>query len=384
MASSSKPLTAYNLRSQQTTKISDFASALKKALDAVTPTTERYRDVCVLSLHWENDQMGVAKLNSDLLKVFKNDYNFKTMSFQIPVIGSYLALQNKLTKWATDWGKKDLLRILVYSGHAEYSGTAVFKWLIAGRANAQGNLVGPRIDWRRISGILENVDGDLVYMFDCCSAATVAMEDGPETIAATGWEQSGTDNVHFSFTQALIDTLKDLNGVPETVAGIYARLFRNAYQNQVGSCPVHVPKKGSPSITIKRKVGKEVEKLQASKATGSNRVLLSVKTRGEVSESDINSWEKWLTTNIPPGILSVDVKVEAVFRGSGLLLVTIPVQLWTMLPAHGVAYSFVAHVTSSNTLPSMTRNLAIRPPPPSGQENRRPVQPSHNQRKSIG
>ncbi|OGM48065.1 hypothetical protein ABOM_002868 [Aspergillus bombycis] len=373
-----KPLHAYNLRSEHPKRLQDFASDLKKALDAVTPTTHGYyRDVSVLALHWQNDEMKVGRLESELMNIFAGVYNFRTESYQIPVTGSYPSLNYKLLSWSTSRGGEHTLRIVLYSGHAGYAGTTDLQWFLAGRANAKGDLVGPRIDWRRISGAVDNIEGDVLYIFDCCSAASVAMGTGPETIAASGWEQAATDSLRFSFTQALIDTLNDLRGAPETAVGIYARLFRNAYQNQIGACPIHVPKKGSPSITLQKLEPREVQRLQALKAPGSNRVLISVKTRDEISELDLKSWTKWLTTNIPAGVLNVDVKIEAAFQGSGLVLVTMPVELWTMLPADDSAYRFIAHVASNNTLPRLTQGLPIRPAPPSGPEN----QPFHRQGK---
>ncbi|KAE8337523.1 hypothetical protein BDV24DRAFT_167244 [Aspergillus arachidicola] len=364
-----KPIHAYNLRGQQPQRLQDFASDLKKALEAVTPTTQGYyRDVSVLALHWQNDEMGVARLESELMNIFARIYNFRTEGYQIPVNNSYMSLSSKLISWSTSRGGEHTLRIVVYSGHAQYAGTTDTQWYLGGQANAAGRLVGSRIDWRRISGVVDTMAGDVLYIFDCCSAASVAMERGPETIAASGWEQAATAHLDFSLTQVLIDTLNGLRGAPETAAGIYARLFRNAYQNQIGACPVHVPKEGSPSITLQTLQPREVQRLQASKAPGPNRVLISVKIHDALSALDLKSWTKWLMTNIPPGVLAVDVKIEAAFQGSGLILVTMPVQLWTMLPSH-TAYSFVAHVTSNNTLPWLTQPLAIRPAAPSGSEN---------------
>ncbi|KAE8362732.1 hypothetical protein BDV27DRAFT_146740 [Aspergillus caelatus] len=368
-----KPLHAYNLRGEQPQRLQDFASDLKKALDAVTPTTQGYyHDVSVLALHWQNDEMGVGRLEAELINIFGRVYNFRTESYLIPVNNSYNSLTAKLLSWSNSRGGEHTLRIVVYSGHAQYAGTTDSKWYLAGRAGAAGNLVGARIDWRRISGVIDTMDGDVLYIFDCCSAASVAMKSGPETIAASGWEQTATANLHSSLTQVLIDTLDDLRGAPETAAGIYARLFRNAYQNQIGACPVHVPKDGSPSITLQKLQPREAQRLQALKAPGFNRVLISVKIHDALSELDLKSWTKWLTTNIPSGVLAVDVKTEAAFQGSGLILVTMPVQLWTMLEDR-TAYSFVAHVTSNNTLPWLTQSLPIRPAAPSGPEN----QPFH-------
>lgn len=337
--------------------------------------------------------MGVNRLESELMNIFAGVYNFRTESYQIPVNNSYISLSSKLISWSTSRGGEHTLRIVVYSGHPQYTDIRGPQWFLAyaihpspsvnlnlanninrGRANAAGCLVGPSIDWGRISGVIDTEEGDALCIFDCCSAVPVATETGPETISASGWEQTATANLHFSLTQVLIDTLNGLRGAPETVAGIYARFFQKAYQNQIGACPVHIPKEGSPSTTLQKLQAREVQRLQTLKAPGSNRVLISVKIPDALSEPDLKSWTKWLTTNIPPGLLAVDVKIEAAVQGSDLILVAMPVQLWTMLPSR-TAYSFVAHVTSKNTLPWLTQPLPIRPAAPSGPEN----QPFHRQ-----
>lgn len=205
----------------------------------------------------------------------------------------------------------------------------------------------------------------MLYIFDCCSAGSVAMNDGPETIAAVGWERMASKLLGFSFAQALIDTLKDLHGQPETIAGIYSRLFRNAHQNQVGACPTHVPKNGAPSITIAKHSRTRV---MTRKQTGhlpsmsEHRVLLSVHIRDVVGEPDFDQWSKWLTKNLPVGVLC-----------------------WCDDRVGNPTFNFIAHVNSNNVLPQLESNiqssLPFRPIPPSGSEN----QPfSHSQRKSLG
>jgi hypothetical protein len=71
-------------------------------------------------------------------------------------------------------------------------------------------------------------------------------------MAASVWDAAATSNARFSFTRILIDELRQLNGQAETLACIYARIFRYAQQNQIGAPPVRIPKLNSPSVTIGR------------------------------------------------------------------------------------------------------------------------------------
>lgn len=244
--------------------------------------------------------------------------------------------------------------------------------------------MGPRVDWFEMKSGIETKEGDICYIFDCCSAASLALREGPETLAASGWDQTAGSSLNFSFTQAFIDALVDLDGKPDTLAGIFAQIFRHAYQNQASSCPVHIPKLGSPSVTI-APLGSGPGPVTRSQARTEHRVLLSVSLDRCPTPLDLGNWKKWLVHNIPSEVVSVDVKIESVFKGSGVFLITVPVEIWTMLPSNDPSIRFVAHVSSNNILPELEgpaqSTLPLRPPRPADKEN----QPfSHHQGRSIG
>lgn len=205
-------------------------------------------------------------------------------------------------------------------------------------------------------------------------------------MAACAWEQRASAHPNFSFTDTLINELRQLNGQPETLAGIYARIFRYAQQNQVGAAPVHVPKLNSPSVTIGR--NRHLAPVTRRVDRDSYRVLLSVKVREEIG-LDLTQWKEWLTRNIPAGVYSTAVTIEGAFRGSSILLFTVPTEVWTMMPANDPSYTFIGHVTSHIILSppptqtsQLTSRLPIHPgPPPSGRENQPPQSPD---RKSLG
>lgn len=107
-----------------------FASNLEKALKtSLSSSGKPYDRVSVLAFHWANDDMGVDKLESELLDVFRNTYGFETESWTIPVVGdpeSELAM--KLVDWTRDHKGERALRIYIYSGHANSHGTVDDKW----------------------------------------------------------------------------------------------------------------------------------------------------------------------------------------------------------------------------------------------------------------
>ncbi|CAI7637536.1 unnamed protein product [Penicillium bialowiezense] len=76
-------------------------------------------------------------------------------------------------------------------------------------------------------------------------------------------------------------------------------------------------------------------------------VLLSVKVRATLPH-DTTVLQGWLKSHIPPDVVDANVTVQAVFQGSCLLLLTLPTELWIMLPRNNGAYTFVAHDTAIN------------------------------------
>ncbi|OJI99193.1 hypothetical protein ASPVEDRAFT_148326 [Aspergillus versicolor CBS 583.65] len=360
-----------------------FASNLEKALKASLPSSGKpYDRVSVLAFHWANDDMGVDKLETELLGVFRDIYGFETESWTIPVVGKpEKQLAKKLVNWTEDHGGERTLRIYIYSGHASSHGTVDHEWYFGGQADSHGNLRGPQVEWlaTRTPKIVEEADGDMLYIFDCCSAGSAALRPGPEMLCASGWLQPAEASLKFSFTRALIGTLIDLKGETETVGGIFSILFRRAYQSQVAACPVHVLKSGTPSITL-MPLSRETATHQRTKTQ--HRVLLTVHLKD--NKPNLEAWRNWLSTHLPPGIVTADVKIESVFKSSSIVvLVTVPVEIWTMLDMEDETISFASHVFSHNILPELEQSqLPIRPSPSSqGSEN---MPPAHHYQKSLG
>lgn len=372
-SSSSRPPASYQIAESEK-KIAQFSTDLELAINGATKFRP-YRRSAVLAFHWQNDDIGVQDLENELLHVFSSIYGFWAESFTIPADEEYpldnrLALTNKLNSWSKEHSGKDTLRIVVYSGHASSADTTDDHWNLAGQCDQNtGHLRGPTLDWWQVRQFAEQHPGDLCYIFDCCSAAsgTLVAYEGAEFMAASAWESNATSHPDFSFTRVLIDELRQLNGRWETIAGIYARIFRYAQQNQVGAAPVHIPKLNTPSVTIGRGLSRAVTRRAERE---SHRVLLSVKVRDDIP-LDLTKWKDWLTRNLPPGILSTTVTVEGAFRGSSLLLFSIPIEVWTMMPAQDESYSFVGHVTSGNLLNHLPMQIST----PSGNENQLPERP---------
>ena len=58
---------------------------INDAILAARPEDLQYDKVAVLSVHWENDDLGVAPLSRELMDLFSKSYGFNTESCEIAV-----------------------------------------------------------------------------------------------------------------------------------------------------------------------------------------------------------------------------------------------------------------------------------------------------------
>ncbi|KAL3462515.1 hypothetical protein BJX64DRAFT_258876 [Aspergillus heterothallicus] len=83
------------------------------------------------------------------------------------------------------------------------------------------------------------------------------------------------------------------------------------------------------------------------------RILLAVHLREE--KLDLAEWHTLIANKIPLNSLSVGIALESSFKTSDtamIILVTLPLEIWTMLDTRDEAFSFVAHVQSNDILPT--------------------------------
>lgn len=251
---------------------------------------------------------------------------------------------------------------------------------------------------------------DVLILLDCCASGGsrgsrgFATRGSKELIAACGFETSSPAPGKHSFTRNLIEELWDLSQHgPFTVAYLHDRISarlqhwspyfdadnlkrRDAEGRDIErrNAPVHFFLNGQvdqssivlrplPARSSSVGVGEDPKdsdgvsskraKLTASSSVNHPKILISVVFR-ESYKANAAAFFSWLR-RLPGSAESV--RVEAVFdHGSSLLLVSMPVAVWDLLPSHP-AYSFVGFVRSENLLLS-----------PVSATQRSPVLTSHN------
>lgn len=220
--------------------------------------------------------------------------------------------------------------------------------------------------------------GDILYIFNSCSAGKPGVYTGPELLAShvlRGITQFGQDPVK-SFTEILIKKLRENDGNPKTVAQLYASVFRESGENKTGSMPVHLAHRQKKSITLARLTPPQegsptptpepiTDLISSSPST--HRVLISVEVKEDAAFDPPEGWEwvECLATSFPAGVLSADVTVHSAFSGSTVILLTLPVEVWTMLPDDVDSYRFVSHVVQGSfPTPVPSLELPFRPAVP--------------------
>jgi hypothetical protein len=128
-----KPRNAYG-RMKHLQNLEKFAQELSTIVNKQLPSYEKpYGQVSVLAFHWENDDIGVAPLEAELLNIFRKIYGFNVESFTIPVTSTAAParpLLKKLLDFCEKWDAEDALTIYIYSGHAEEADPAGSQYML--------------------------------------------------------------------------------------------------------------------------------------------------------------------------------------------------------------------------------------------------------------
>lgn len=77
----------------------------------------RYKEVEVLLIRWEEDELEVEWELNELHKVFRDLYGFTTEQFLIPSQNSHRKLNLKALRFVEEHENEDTLLIVYYGGH---------------------------------------------------------------------------------------------------------------------------------------------------------------------------------------------------------------------------------------------------------------------------
>lgn len=241
-----------------------------------------------------------------------------------------------------------------------------------------------RIRWSAIQTLLERSLSDALILLDCCAgAASAAFPTGnsiTETISASSWDAIAPDPGRYSFTSTLLEVLQEWKRKTYSVAMLHAEILarlkhprperHNGNRFEARTTPVHfmmTANHKAPSVELCRIADDFLPpSLPSGSISGRNSFVEGRATAEDIIGSEptenvphvmislaleedqklnVDDWERWLVS-IPA--LAKYVRVQGVFKShSTLLLLSLPVMVWDMLPDHP-ACNFIAFIRSNN------------------------------------
>ncbi|KAG5943970.1 hypothetical protein E4U53_006976 [Claviceps sorghi] len=379
--------------------IGAFAQRLEDSATRAFPnrgrTSQRYKKVQALLLHWSSDDLFVLPELEDLEKCLRQDFAFGTDVFAIPSENSHLELMMRVGQVIKAHESQDTLLLIYYGGHARIDESRQSTWY------ATRDQSSPWLQWSAIQTLLERSKSDVLILLDCCAGAASATfphgDSITETISASSWDAIAPNPGRYSFTEALIGVLQEWRMRTFSAAMLHAELLArlkhprpvtiDGNHFEARSTPVHfmmTANHKAPSIELSRVLPfDEVAGPIAGPIAGPARPqdITPPLSKGRAADSgddailgglasnepnedtphvmislaleddqqlDINAWEQWLS--VFPSMARY-VKVQGVFRShSTLMLLSLPVTIWDFLP-DDPAISFVAFIRSNNLVP---------------------------------
>lgn len=341
-------------------------------------SSQRYKNVQVLLLHWKTDDLFVLPELEDLATCFSGDYGFNTDIFAIPSDNPHLDLMLKIGALIKEHESDETLFIVYYGGHAKIDESRQSTWCATRHSGS------PSLQWSAIQTLLERSISDVLILLDCCAgAASATFPNGKsitETISASSWDAIAPDPGRYSFTNALIEVLGEWRLKTFSAAMLHAEVLArlkhprpiriNGKRFEARSTPVHFMMTSdhkAPSIEMSR-IGPDNPQPPSPPQPSSSldgrllgrnvvddgcftepnedkpHVMISLALEDD-QRLDLNAWEQWLSS-FPA--LAKYVTVQGVFKShSTLLLLSMPVTIWDLLP-EDQACSFVAFIRSNN------------------------------------
>ncbi|KAL8691519.1 MAG: hypothetical protein Q9224_004157 [Gallowayella concinna] len=326
----------------------EIHKAIQRGLPSAAPD---YDTIAVLMIHWDNDNLGVQPLEHALAEVFKTTYHFNVETYVMQAYAKTSALHrmhSRLINFAAKYQGPKSLFIYVYSGHADSGPYPPGDQCLWFGDSADPN--SPRLDWLKCRHVAEGAQADKLFLFDCCYASTAALNNfGYEYLVAASMEAQAAGNLQGSFTQRLINILQQHARGGIAVSQIHALMVKTMRQGgtTLDATPVHIGASPKSSIVLKPivTVTREVHGLRKAVTRGAGKVLVTLRLRGAGTVPDVREWQRWLSRSIPDEVESV--AVEAVFPGSTIILLTLPMEVWTFLDGTP-GFQFVDYVDDHN------------------------------------
>lgn len=334
----------------------DFTNDLQDTVLRMLPTGgRRYDEAAILVIDFSvSDIPSVKKLRDELLDLLEKTYNWKIVKYTIDCAVSWTialydldqAVHNFTSKYASRGQGRSLLTFY-FSGHG-FADRENNLNICGSYRRRKGRLPTPEVPWIPWKDVSIAIslpgpvsDNHRLVIMDCCAAGLANLDEGDvEVLGTSAWESVAAASPQSSFTRAIIDELKSINGNSIAITQLVSALHSNRRVRTGASMPVHKRSTADCEPAIIHRIEKTPAPLQQVRTVPRfSYVLIAVKLTKENTVPNTKQWATWLKTNLPLYIGEIDI-TAAWKTGSAVVIVVLPIEIWLDLPPRS-GYSFV-------------------------------------------
>ena len=250
----------------------------------------------------------------------------------------------------------------------------------------RGQPKAPWIKWRTIMDMTAaakvNPSNTQLCFLDCCHAGLASVGEDIEVLGAATWNNLAPAADLASFSRALVDELKQLNGASITVSKLSASMANHRELIKLGRPrPFHKPSSDPSRQTalIHVIMGSPTPPPGPTMPPRFAHVMITANISRPDTIPSAEQFSKWVSENIPAYV--GDITIDAQWKSNSVTVVLLlPLEVWQNLPDRR-AYKFIdfrfdwdgeAHRRNMAVTAAARQRGLLNPPVPAQGENLRP------------
>lgn len=320
------------------------------------------------------DQIRVLREHFERLRFTADPSQFSTSVVMLEPEGDnnednvYSTLQLQLLEKRIEFGRQaDSLLIIYYGGHGKMVKRDCVWYAHENFKDCQRE--GRTLNWSKMAKDLVSGPGNMLFIIDSCSAVGMGIPDDSgglkELFGACGINDVTSASESNAFTNCINMELNKLRRQKSqlNISALYATLLKS-YKDKLKSTPHRIalsPRATTESIDLHYGVDDAPDSTPPGPTTTqetldfNTRVLVAIRLQNPALTPRVDDWTTWIKSHAPAGIIGVDVSLAYVHpvslhqSRSSLLLVSLPMVVWSLMPHHP-ACTFIDLIQSDNLL----------------------------------
>lgn len=230
-----------------------FTADLQNTVNDLLPTRGRRFDrAAILAIDFSvSDIPSVVPLREELLALLEGTYNWTVVRHTIDCALPHTKALGNAQDACSDFTRKYMsqtdatgtLLCLYFSGHGFMDQS--YELNVCGSMNQKSGPRAPYCKWSLLSvffqsRIMDSKRDQKLAIMDCCASGLASLQKSDvEVVGASAWESTAAVSAQASFTRAIIDELKAINGASITTTQLISRLYSQSSVLRGMSMPVH-------------------------------------------------------------------------------------------------------------------------------------------------